>query len=113
MCEKIFCAPILNKFQLLKREEKMNLNAFILIFSTILWNFHFTECSECGLRKVLMPSRLIIGGNTSYAGQWPWFASLHRKSDNQFYCGASLINERHLLTGERSAIAHLYFISLT
>ena len=78
----------------------MNFKSLFVTFFTILWNFPLSESSQCGQRKVFKTSGLVFGGTASYAGKWPWFASLHLKKDEKYYCGATVINEKHLLTGE-------------
>ena len=56
---------------------------------------------ECGEVKVSFG--LVANGNESHHGEWPWLVSLHTKMQNgpdRFFCGASLINEWTLVTGE-------------
>ena len=57
--------------------------------------------SECGKMKVGIAT--VANGIQSRKGQWPWLVSLHTKMLNgpdKFFCGASLINEWTLVTGE-------------
>lgn len=77
------------------------------------------ECAECGkqeqsliisrrraLTKVCLvlpvcggvtsPGTRVVGGNTSDLSAYPWMASLFQKG--VFSCGASLINDRYVLT---------------
>ena len=56
---------------------------------------------DCGYVQVSFG--LVANGNKSRKGQWPWLVSLHTKMQNgsdRFFCGASLINEWTLVTGE-------------
>lgn len=41
---------------------------------------------------------LIVGGNQTKPGQWPFLAALLTKSPLQFFCGGNLITDRHVLT---------------
>ena len=57
---------------------------------------------ECGVRKVAPRLRRITNGEKSYAGQWPWLVTLHKKvlvGPDEFFCGATLINEFAVVTG--------------
>ncbi|VEN58207.1 unnamed protein product [Callosobruchus maculatus] len=51
--------------------------------------------SSCG--KVDVNER-IIGGSSAKLGQYPWIASLKEELSSRPFCGASLINENHVLT---------------
>lgn len=57
---------------------------------------------ECGVRKINHQKRRLSNkGTLNYAGQWPWFATLRFKSEDELFCFASLINEFTLVTGEK------------
>uniref|UniRef100_A0A8C4RPT4 Transmembrane serine protease 15 n=1 Tax=Erpetoichthys calabaricus TaxID=27687 RepID=A0A8C4RPT4_ERPCA len=65
---------------------------FIHIFYLCLFYF-----SECGTRKVSMKSDgRIVGGNNAKEGAWPWVVSLY--FNGKHICGASLLNNRWLVT---------------
>lgn len=70
----------------------------------------FSSEFDCGEIKVATP--LVFGGKPAEPGQWPWLVALYYKtnaSDEKsytFFCGATLINNRTLLSGE-----HLRFSS--
>ena len=52
---------------------------------------------ECGQRQVAQrPTTRIVGGAKSYAGKWPWVASLQMR--NIHNCGGTLISDRLVLT---------------
>ena len=56
---------------------------------------------ECG--EVQVSFGLVANGNKSRHGEWPFLVSLHVKKQrgpDEFFCGASLINEWTLVTGE-------------
>ena len=56
---------------------------------------------KCGEMQVSFP--LVAKGIQSRKGQWPWLVSLQammQSGPDEFFCGASLINEWTLVTGE-------------
>lgn len=52
----------------------------------------------CG--SVSYSSGLVIGGNETEPGQWPFLVSLHHLRERYFFCGGSLITSQHVLTGD-------------
>lgn len=56
--------------------------------------------TTCG--TVSFASGLIIHGNDTKKGQWPFLVGLFYLSTKKFFCGSSLISAKHLLTGMRS-----------
>lgn len=54
-----------------------------------------TDCAECGCGKI-KSTRRIVGGQETMVNQYPWMAML--LYSGRFYCGASLINDRYVLT---------------
>lgn len=57
--------------------------------------------NDCGLAD--QTSGLIIGGANTSQGKWPWLVALVRKSDEKFFCGATLISSKHILTGDNGS----------
>lgn len=63
---------------------------------------------QCGEVKVANEIGLSVGGTEAKAGQWPWLVALFRigrpphnvEKNWNFFCGATLINSKTLLTGE-------------
>ncbi|XP_063868852.1 uncharacterized protein LOC135104952 isoform X2 [Scylla paramamosain] len=53
---------------------------------------------QCGVPQV--PEFRVVGGKESGRGQWPWMAAvwLHGPKKTEFWCGATLISRRHILT---------------
>lgn len=59
------------------------------------------ECNQkCGKQR--FTSGLVVGGDYSLPGQWPWLASLFemRYSKEMYICGSTLISNFYVLTGE-------------
>lgn len=54
--------------------------------------------SACGQRMQNLAQARIIGGSSAKHGSWPWQAQLLRKEDNAHVCGATLIDELHVLS---------------
>lgn len=47
-----------------------------------------------------VPEFRVVGGEQAGRGQWPWMAAvwLHGPKKTEFWCGATLISRRHILT---------------
>ncbi|ESP04621.1 hypothetical protein LOTGIDRAFT_135842, partial [Lottia gigantea] len=45
----------------------------------------------------------IVNGNEAAPGSWPWLVSMHGGLDETFFCGASIYNERWLITAAHSS----------
>lgn len=54
---------------------------------------------QCGtVRDVRLP--LILGGNQTIRGQWPFVVALHKGEVFEYICGGTLISTKHVLTGK-------------
>lgn len=73
----------------------MKQSGIILIIFNLI---SFSSCFECGVRKI---EKLVENVGNSYEGQWPWLVKV---SIGKSFCGASIINEFTLLTGENFPI---------
>lgn len=80
----------------------MNILKWIVVISVVLGlSFASPVSSDCGSKEV---SRgLIKGGIESNENEWPWLASLVRKSENivkngGFFCSGTLISLRSVIT---------------
>lgn len=73
------------------------LAAFLILLETFL-NIKILLAQECG--KIQIPTSFTIGGEYSYRGQWPWLAPVANKIDGKFFCGSTIISNRHLLGGK-------------
>jgi secreted trypsin-like serine protease len=78
----------------------MTIMQFLYSFAVLLVTLSVALCFECGVRKKTHTT-LMRGENAldSYRGQWPWYVPLFHQNKG-FFCGATLISDRHLLTGE-------------
>ncbi|TNM97082.1 hypothetical protein fugu_015238 [Takifugu bimaculatus] len=69
----------------------------LLVSGVVLVTFVVTgsraQPDVCGIAPL---NSRIVGGDNTYPGEWPWQASLH--SEDQFMCGATLINSQWVLT---------------
>lgn len=55
--------------------------------------------SECHVNmSVPGHTGMIVNGQISPRGKWPWLVALSTKSDGEFFCGGSLISERFVLS---------------
>ena len=42
---------------------------------------------------------LVIGGNKTEKGQWPYVAALYYADIFRFFCGGTVITTKHIMTG--------------
>jgi secreted trypsin-like serine protease len=81
----------------------MKLNNFLVIFVGI--SVIFADASETTTRRPFSCGRRPAGGGNVYGGNhtrfnsWPWLVVLRFKPTNAFFCGGSLITERHIVSG--------------
>ena len=71
----------------------------LFLIPLIKYSFHpIYYFPECGVPQI--PEFRVVGGNESGRGQWPWMAAvwLHGPKKTEFWCGATLISRRHILT---------------
>lgn len=62
---------------------------------------------QCG--RPSLRSGLVIGGQDTKRGHWPFLAALYNLRDRKFFCGGSLITQQHVLTGKKEIIN--YFLN--
>lgn len=70
----------------------------LLVVACLLGLATIVTPQECGTVK--FSSGLIYGGNYTKKDQYPWLCSLHDTESDEFFCGATLVSARHILTGE-------------
>jgi secreted trypsin-like serine protease len=75
----------------------MKFNLVTLPFYLIFIELSRTS-ENCGNRRGV--ALLSIGGKQSEKNQWPWLVAFVHTQANTFFCGGSLLSERHILSGE-------------
>jgi secreted trypsin-like serine protease len=64
----------------------------------------------CGKRSGVIGN--IIDGESLRRGSFPWLVAFRCLSTNQFFCGGSLVSDRHIVSGEETIyrfIKNLFF----
>ncbi|XP_036145151.1 chymotrypsin-like elastase family member 2A isoform X1 [Monomorium pharaonis] len=59
------------------------------------------ECGVPSIRYSESPNPLVVGGERTREGEWPWLAALFaatRIENFQFQCGASVLTNKHVIT---------------
>lgn len=66
----------------------------------LLLHLRFSEISanECGTVEFIDPR--IIRGTQTVRGAWPFLAALYYIEQSTFFCGATLISAKNVLTGK-------------
>jgi hypothetical protein len=54
----------------------------------------------CGMRQVEIAAPLIVNGDTTERGEWPWLTAVYQRKTGalEFICGSSLISDRLVVT---------------
>lgn len=70
-----------------------------LFLAIINYEIYAIEVStfECGTTN--FTRALISKGAKTDRGEWPFLTALHYVEEFKFFCGGSLISDRHVLTG--------------
>ncbi|KAM3958907.1 LOW QUALITY PROTEIN: proclotting enzyme [Aphomia sociella] len=74
-------------------------STFFTVPPPIIGNYsNIVDVNECGQRED--EGGRIVGGTESKSGAWPWMAAifLHGSKRREFWCGGTLIGQRHVLT---------------
>lgn len=66
------------------------------IFSLIVIQSLISAQESCGTAG--SPTPFIVNGSPSEQGAWPWIVALHTTQRNQFFCGATLIASKIVVT---------------
>lgn len=78
----------------------------LLSVSVILLNAEST-CGVVGKSSANIETRV-----SAKAGAWPWIASLHKASNDEFFCGGTLVGEKIVITvRDFSQLKAKYFIN--
>ncbi|CAL1686756.1 unnamed protein product [Lasius platythorax] len=56
------------------------------------------EYCECGKTNIFLPSSRIIGGREVFENEYPWMAGIISVNRSRVICGASVINDRYVIT---------------
>jgi secreted trypsin-like serine protease len=72
---------------------------FIFCFVLIYLTCSVTIGYKCGVRSSIK-SEKVSDRNEIDPGSWPWIAALVHLRLNSYFCGASVISEKHLLSGK-------------
>ena len=67
-------------------------------FGILIISLNFIYSQNCGRAKV--GTSFSVGSQYASKGQFPWLAPLFYKKGDEFFCGSTIISERHLLSGE-------------
>lgn len=70
--------------------------SFIVYAMLLCQNF---KVNGIGCGKITMMIPLVRDGNVTNRDQWPFVAALYKVSSAEYFCGGTLISERHVLTG--------------
>lgn len=96
--------------------QKKNPHIMFCILLKLSFVAVIVTSQECGVVKYT--SELIYGGQTSKKGAWPWLVALHDINTEEFFCGSTLVSDKHILTGKNFFLqfkfissGHLKFVS--
>lgn len=64
------------------------------------YNYYALECGK----KTVLPSSKIIGGREVFENEFPWMAGIISIIRSQVICGASIINDRYVITAAHCII---------
>lgn len=79
---------------------------FLVLISSCQLIFALIKCGKRRVGKRVNP--LVFGGNFTQEGDWPWMGPIFFSKTNQYFCGSSLISNRHTLTGELLVLINLH-----
>lgn len=74
---------------------KLLIFTFLVILALKLNKVYSTEC---GTTEFIDPK--IASGTATSKGAWPFLAALYYIEQSEFFCGATLISTKNVLTGE-------------
>jgi secreted trypsin-like serine protease len=95
------CDVIFSQFFPVYRDNKTSSSAPTVITVIVLFFITFLATAngqDCGCIKVAVS--FSIGSEYAVRGQWPWLVPLLKNDSDKFFCGSTIVSDRHLLTGE-------------
>lgn len=95
----------INSYAFFRACDSWNYSVFVDVTKFVDWIYKNSKYpkTECGLKNISKPRKLIMNGTSTYHGEHPWLVSLQNEMvDGSFLhmCGASIINEWSLVTGK-------------
>lgn len=60
--------------------------------------FNHAKVLSCGRRQGFGAS--VIGGEKAKKNEWPWLVGFVKVPEEKFFCGGSLVTEKHIVSGE-------------
>lgn len=70
--------------------------AVLVLFFVIFESFKAQE--TCG--QFNYGGGTVVGGNEIKRGEWPWLIALFYSDNKKYFCGGTLISNKHVLTGK-------------
>ncbi len=68
---------------------------FEIVYSLHTWNVNGMVCGRVNISRPV-----IRDGNPSLRGEWPFIAALYKVNGSKFFCGGTIITNKHVLTGK-------------
>lgn len=87
-----------------KRYREKKLICLALLVSVFLGSIDMIEGSTVGCGTVGLRPGLIMGGKTVLRDEWPFIAALFRLKPFKYFCGGTIISNKHVLTGIDSSL---------
>lgn len=79
----------------------MNFNIFLvicLIFVLFLIDINANLENQCG--KNVQIKGTVFGGSEILQNQFPWLVALFDSTNKKFFCGGTLVSNKHVVSGE-------------
>lgn len=78
------------------RRRNMKLDIKLLLIFIFVISSCKSNLNNCGLAD--RAGGLVINGVETTRGKWPWLVALFQAVSNKYFCGSTLLSNRHLLT---------------
>lgn len=80
----------------------MALSIFVVLMC--LLRFHQVSGIKCGQMDFVDFTTRISGGEEADRGQWPFIAALFQAKTLKYFCGGTLVTNKHILTGSNERL---------